>query len=93
MKNMSTEKFITLVKERSQILGRDIQVYKDLHYRDNTGNGLSTNELLYFYINNIFRNDTSLERFLAKEKASYINQLLNSYTLIQADKNIKNLFR
>ena len=59
-----------------------VNVFEDLHYR--TGKrGLTPNETLYNYNVNIFPN---LEQFLDSEKISYLNQLLDNYVIISADK-------
>lgn len=95
MKSMSEQELIELVKSKSNELGKDIKFYKDLHYRNISKNEndivkISTNEILLYYVNNVFSN---LSDFLAGEKANYINNLLNSYTLIKSDTNISDLFK
>ena len=91
MKNETEQSLMSRARTRSKVVGRDIKLYKDLHYR-NIGGKTSANELLYYYVNTIFGNENTLHNFLLKEKAKYINQLLDSYSLIKVNKNISDLF-
>jgi hypothetical protein len=91
MKNETEQSLMSKARTRSKVVGRDIKLYKDLHYR-NIGGKTSANELLYYYINTIFGSENTLHDFLLKEKAKYINQLLDSYSLMRVNKNISSLF-
>lgn len=67
-----------------------VEVYEDLHYRKGSiinANGEkvdsvnSTNELLDFLVNNVYRNQITLHNMMEEEKLNFINSLLKENTI------------
>ena len=92
MKNETEQSLMSRARTRSKVVGRDIKLYKDLHYRNIKGR-TSANELLYYYNSIIFKDNNSVHEFLLKEKTKYVNQLLDSYSLMKVNSNVTNLFK
>jgi hypothetical protein len=76
----------------SEAKNKNIELFKDLHYRILGSNSCSANEILCNYYNNIFSNIENLTDFLNGELASYINQLLENYTMIPMSSQLKKAF-
>lgn len=75
----SLDEFIKLAYESG------VEVYEDLHYRKGKRNGEeiaeSTNELLEFLVNNVYKNKNTLNNMIEEEKLNFLNSLLKEYII------------
>lgn len=87
MKTMSEQEIIKKAVEKN------LELFKDLHYRILGKNSCSANEILCYYNNTVFASDENLQDFLEGELVNYVNQLLDNYTIIPESNQLKKAFR
>lgn len=87
MKTMSEQEIIKKAVEKN------LELFKDLHYRILGKNSCSANEILCYYNNTVFASDENLQDFLEGELVNYVNQLLDNYTIIPESSQLKKAFQ
>lgn len=54
-----------------------LEFIRDQHFREMKNGKLAINEVIYHYVNGIFRNEISLRKMLEKERLAFLNSLLD----------------